>query len=694
MLLNIGSRDVVTLGMSRKMIVAGIILLAVSLVWYIYTCYVIDVAKWSVMDGVIAWFHQHVVNYIKSGGSLTADAHLRFVSPRNLLYSPILVDRIVAAIHLQPGYWTLATGIVFVFLVFIVSLYIFRNPVAAGLASLLFTTTPGFIYWFKYNNYGDYTAQFLWLISILLIGGGIKRNSKPLMIIGSIIAGILWVAWSGGWIVPLVYAGFLALLIYAGKIEKTHIVPSVSMLIVLPLLNAITQTYFVTFYHVLSYIALIVMTIVAVIEYKMIKEAGPISRVSWRLIGIVVGIALIVSVSIAVNQYVNLVNYPAFIKPYELPIDLGVVGILSLLAFILLLRGRILSRLETSFSAYALFAGFIIGLLGGFVDHTMSVVTIASMAPLVAYSLYVVASFTSRHTERIKNIGIRAAYIIGIIWILVGSVVAGALPSYEMINEPPRIYYGDLTRNLVGNATVNESAILQALDFIKNNSTGDTLIICYWGYSYWVVGYLHSAYTIADPDGTLYGKRLISWFFMSDEYTAINLVKEIVGNRSNINVYVLVAEAISIEKTMGASSLRLAYIGRVIPGPRTTTGQQSLYYQTVGDIGRIPTYISGTGRSIAQYLNTYRVRSLFELPLAWNNVTEQSMAVQLILNAIKDLGYKPINGVLSEEPISNIHPLKFFKFEKGFIVPLYNVTAGFRSFQVSYMVAVYKAELS
>ncbi|GEM_PF-1499384 len=694
MLLNIGSRDVVTLGMSRKMIVAGIILLAVSLAWYIYTCYITDAAKWSVMDGVIAWFHQHVVDYIVSGGPLTADAHLRFVSPRNLLYSPILIDRIVAAMHLLPGYWTLATGIVFIFLVFLVAMYIFRNPVTAGLAALLFTTTPGFIYWFKYNNYGDYTAQFLWLIAVLVIGIGIKRNSKPLMIIGSIIVGILWVAWSGGWMAPLVYAGFLALLIYAGKIGKTQIIPSISMLIILPLFNIITQTYFITFYHILSYVALIVMTIIAVIEYRMIREAGPLSRVSWRLIGIVVGIALIVSVSITVNQYVSLVNYPAFIKPYELPIDLGVIGILSLLAFILLLRGRILSGLETSFSAYALFAGFIIGLLGGFVDHTMPVVAIASMAPLVAYSLYVVASFTSRHTERIKNVGIRIAYIIGIVWILVGSVVAGALPSYEMINEPPRIYYGDLTRNLVGNATINESAILQALDFIKNNSTGDTLVICYWGYSYWVVGYLRNAYTIADPDGSLYGKRLISWFFMSDEYTAINLIKEIIGNKSDINVYVLVAEAISIEKTMGASSLKLAYIGRVIPGPRTTTGQQTLYYQTVGDIGRIPTYISGTGRSIAQYLETYKVRSIFELPLAWNNVTEQSMAVRLVLNAIKDLGYKPVNGVLSEEPISNIQPLKFFKFEKGFIIPLYNVVAGFRSFQVSYMVAVYKAELS
>ncbi len=693
MLLNIGSRDVVTLEMNKKMLLAGMILLVVSLVWYFYTCFILDSAKWGVMDGVIAWFHQHVIQYIRSGGDLTVDAHLRFVSPRNLLYSPILVDRIVAAINMVPGYWTLIAGTLFVVMVFLVSIYVFRNGITAGLAAILFATTPGFVYWFKYNNYGDYTLQFLWLIAILVIGVGIKHNNKIIMILGSIVGGLLWVLWSGGWVTLLVYAGFLSLLIYTGKIKPTHLVPAVSMLIISPLFNIISQTYFITFYHVLGYTALAIMTIVSFIEYRIITTSGPLSRVSWRLIGIVAGAALTVAVSLVVNQYGNLVNYPAFIKPYELPLDLGVLGVLSLLAFIVLLRGRILGNLEASFTIYALFAGFIIGLLGGFVDHTMPVFTVASIAPLVAYSIYIIASFTLRHTERLKSAGVKAAYIIGVLWILVGSVVAGALPSYMMINEPPRIYYGDLTKSLIGNATITNSPLIQALDFIKENTTGDTLVICYWGYSYWVVGYISNAYTIADPDGTLYGKRLISWFFMSDEYTAINLIKQIIGNRKDVNVYVVVAEALSIEKTMGASSLKLAYIGRVIPGPRTATGEQPLYYQPVGDIARIPTYISGTGKTLAFYLDTYRVRSVFEVPLAWNNVTEQTMVVRLILNAIKALGYQPINGVLSEQPITNIPGLKFFKLEKVFIEPLYNVTAGFRSFQISYMVAVYKAEL-
>ncbi len=693
MLLNIGSRDVVTLEMNKKMLLAGVILLVISLVWYFYICFVLDSAKWSVMDGVIAWFHQHVIQYIRSGGDLTVDAHLRFVSPRNLLYSPILVDRIVAATNMVPGYWTLIAGTLFIVMVFLISIYVFRNGITAGLAAILFATTPSFVYWFKYNNYGDYTLQFLWLITILVIGIGIKRNNKIITVLGSIIGGLLWILWSGGWVTMLVYAGFLSLLIYAGRIKPAHLVPAISLLVISPLLNIVTQTYFITFYHVLGYVALAIMTIVSFIEYRTIRASGPLTRVSWRLIGVVAGAALMVAVSLVANQCYNLVNYPAFIKPYELPLDLGILGVLSLLAFIVLLRGRILGDLEASFTVYALFAGFIIGLISGFADHTMPVFTVASIAPLVAYSIYTIASFTFRHTERLKSVGIKIAYILGISWILIGSIMAGALPSYAMINEPPRIYYGDLTKNLIGNATITNPPLVRALDFIRENTTGNTLIICYWGYSYWVVGYIGNAYTIADPDGTLYGKRLISWFFMSDEYTAINLIKQIVGNTKDVNVYVLVAEAISIEKTMGASSLKLAYIGRVIPGPRTTTGEQTLYYQPVGDIARIPTYISGTGKALAFYLDTYRVRSLFEAPLAWNNVTEQTMVVRLILNAIKALGYQPINGVLSERPITNIPGLKFFKLEKAFLEPLYNVTAGFRSFQVSYMVAVYKAEL-
>ena len=130
---------------SQRTVVIGIILLIIGLVLYGYfSC--INVPYKDVPDDMVSWFHLHVVDYLKSGGDPRNDTHLRLIDGRNLYLSPIFIDMLILALNVSPWYVVLSMGILYVLLVFVSTYFISKNWVVAGLASVLFSTAPAFVY--------------------------------------------------------------------------------------------------------------------------------------------------------------------------------------------------------------------------------------------------------------------------------------------------------------------------------------------------------------------------------------------------------------------------------------------------------------------------------------------------------------------------------------------------------------------
>ena len=671
-------------------LIIGLLLLASSFIAYYLLAYSY-VQYREVPDDMVSWFHLHVIKYIDSGYNIHEDHLLRYIDGRDLALSPILLDEIVASLNISPWSLTIIMGVVYIVSVFVISLYALRNPVIAGLASLLFAVTPGFNYWYKVNIYGAYIAQSLWLVFLLVYAIGFKKNTLPLFILGAIIYGFLWLAWPGSWIILVVFSIYLSVLIYRGHVTKNSIIAGLLLLLFTLPLNIATGLYPVTRFHVFGIIYLLSIIVVALIEYRVLGKVGEITRNAWRLVGAFIVVLLALGLVAVIENYVGRLGvYEDYYKVYVPLNDLGIMSILSIFVVLVIMRSRLLAEPVKNIEKYFLVVGFITGLIFGFFDPTLSVFAAAALAPLLAYSLITVARFLiSLPTGRDKIIAIIVSA-----WILVGSIIASGIPAYAVSEQPPSIFYGDLSRiTLAGkaNQTLNESALIKALMNIKEEMKQPSIIIGYWGYSYWITVALdNKASTIADSKGSRLGQKIIAWFLLSDEETAISMIKDLIGNQTK-DVYVVVSEIASLDITPGVKNVKYIYIGRpIVYPPQTPGGKPTVIYQPVGDIGRIPLYVDTIGTKISDYLNLRLAKNVYEVALAWNTNTTNSVLVKLFVYALKANGYNVVNYVLSERPLDNIAPPKYFQLVNMTLTPMYIENTGTQILEVCHVVAVYK----
>lgn len=671
-------------------LVIGFLLLASSFIAYYLLAYHY-VQYREIPDDMVSWFHLHVLKYMGSGNNIHEDRVLRYIDGRDLALSPVFLDEIVASLNISPWSLTIMMGVVYIVSVFIVSLYVLKNPVVAGLASLLFTVTPGFNYWYKVNIYGAYIAQSLWLVFLLVYAIGFKKNNILLLVVGALIYGFLWLAWPGSWIMLVVFSIYLSILVYCGYVTKNSLIAGLLLLLFTLPLNIIAGLYPVTRFHVFGIVYLSSIIVVALIEYRILGEAGEITRSAWRLIGAFIVVLLALGlVAVIGNHAGELGVYEDYYKAYVPLSDLGIMSVLSIFVLLVIMRSRLLAEPVKNIEKYVLVMGFITGLVFGFFDPTLSVFAVAALAPLVSYSLVAVVRFLiSLPLGRDRIIAIMVSA-----WILAGSIVASGIPAYTVSEQPPGIFYGDLSRiTLIGkaNQTLNESPLIKALVNIKEGVKPSSIVIGYWGYSYWITVLLdNKAFTLADPKGSRLGQKLIAWFLLSDEETAVSMAKELIGNQAK-DVYVVVSEIASLDVTPGVKNVKRIYIGRpIVYPPQTPGGQPIVIYQPVGDIGRIPLYVDTIGAKISDYLNLRLVKNVYEATLAWSTNTTNSVLVKLLVHALKANGYNVINHILSENTLDNIAPPKYFQLINMTLTPMYIENAGTQILEVYHIIAVYK----
>ncbi len=685
---------------ARLALMVGLLVLVIALTLYLYLGYA-GIKYKEYLDDSSPWFHRHVVSYLRGGGDPYRDTWLWYPVGRNLYRTPIYLDAFLAGLGVSDlGLATLLMGIVYILAIYLATLAVFNDHVAAGLSSLILATVPATLYWMKYTMYGSYILQPIALLSTLLIAYGFSKNNAAAYSAGAAALGLLWMLWGSGWFPIIVYALYMLVLVYSGHVEKKHLAAALLMIVVAAASGAATMYAFITYYHVFSLILLILAAAAAWLEYAefIARSGGEHIRVNmWRLTGVVSVIALAVSATYILSLLIEAPGLPEmYVKEYEPLRDYISLVFLAPFAVLLLMRSQYLSEPWKNTLPYILTIGFVAGVFASYVDPSLTVYTAASITPFIAYSLYrtLVFSYISPEAKWIKIL-----YSSLILWVIAGSLAANIYPAYAGLAQPPAVYYTGIPED-TETPLMNKSGFLDIMNIIRNTS-GNVYVVAYWDYSYWIVELGH-AHTLADSAGPEEGKRLISQIFLSNEYTAWGLINETIKKHDpNATVYILLVETLSLGRSfLGGQS---AYIGRPITLPPKSPEQPpDVRFIPLGDTARIPIYIQYSGYPADTYLDPRKAEYLFEYPLAWNNlewsetkhggVDYTPLMIRMLTYAMKKEGYRLSNKVLELHGVSSleIEGPKYFKLVKVDITPLYHVEAGVFEYTVAQAYILYK----
>ncbi|MGB9828232.1 MAG: hypothetical protein ACPLSM_06920, partial [Thermosphaera sp.] len=127
--------------------VAGIALLIASATLYVYLAFMFNPAHQNIPDDAAAW----IVSYAKTSGSLE-DYCGAFHNACAWVLKTVYYA--VNALRIQPPELALIGGLSLLLSAFLLYFLVFKDAFIAGFSTLLLSTSPVFIYWFKPGNYG------------------------------------------------------------------------------------------------------------------------------------------------------------------------------------------------------------------------------------------------------------------------------------------------------------------------------------------------------------------------------------------------------------------------------------------------------------------------------------------------------------------------------------------------------------
>jgi len=664
--------------------VIGISILVVAIISYIYLAYIVPDNE--VMDDSIGWFHRHVIKIlVKNGGY--SDQHLWFPEKLDLLRTPILVDKLVIMLGLMdnPGLLTIVSGIFLAIASYIIGYTIFREPIAAGIGSLIAILTPATLYWFRVNMFGSYIAGLFGIATLLAIGYALRRNSKVLTIVSAILFTTSWLLWGSAWFIQIIYSLYIIALIYSGRITRHSLVIGLLLILFSIPINIIGVSRYVTVYHVFSTVFLLVSLVLAYVEYRIVKGfKEPIKRNIWRFLGVFIPFALSISITLTINQVVELPGIPEHcLKTYKPISDYMAIAVLAPFSIVLFLRAGYFSEIERSFVEFLAIAGFMTGIIAAFIDPSLTVYSTILIAPVIAYGLERLATVTLRSVKtRWKYL-----YFAATLWIIASAVLANAYSSYNISSSKPSVYYGPASRELV-ESPPNSSALLDILQYIDNGS----LVIVDPMKSYWIIG-SKDVYVLADPNAPIENRRLLAQILVSNEYLSLGLINNLARKYGVKDVYIVLGEMISVEKPV-VGVIGSAHIGRPLVAT-TREGLRQAYFLPVDDSSRFIEYLNLANYSVSRYIDREKAIYNFQLPLAWTEEAKKTVLVKLLVTAVERLGYTVVNDVYSRAAIALMEDEKpkYIEFINASTIYLYSIETDVTTYNVYYMVAVFKVDL-
>jgi len=564
--------------------------------------------------------------------------------------------------------------------VFYVAKLLFRDPIIAGLSSLVYASTPSTILWMTPVNIGYHTLSGL-LTALLLALLYYVRNPKsiPLLLLVGLLIQILHPM---GWlIIEASIIGLATWYVLEGpRSTYRYAVASLGASSIPPLL-----TPWLNIPALLPLASSILLLIIDALTRRQSIEPGK------RLVSTVLGIAAAILVSIVAAVMTNTQGYTAiFSKSYNPVIDYGVIAATGLVGLIALSRSRLLG--ENPWMKAAIISLTIVLIVAPVYDPTLTVVEALPLSILSALVLQMVGSQAwFFRLGRVENLLYRASALLMLLGVLSGSIMLAVAEA----RTQPFIYTYDLQGySGLGEAIRNESAWLKALDglrqAIENASASRVLVVSYWGYTYWIQGALSSrgieVYTLAHDLGGEKGRYMVSSIMLGNEATA----KQIIGNiSSELDVdkaYVVVSYLASI-RLVGGNPSNNTYLGVAIP-IQTQQYYEETYYGAAGDLSRLILYINTVKANYMDYINTYNARTGLEMPLAWSSKAYNSLLVELTVDSLNRLGYTVYNQLYSYTPLSS--NVNYFKPVVVTASPVMRVSGLYSEYEIIHVVAVYE----
>ncbi len=672
---------------SSLVTIISLAIILVSIISYIYITYV-SVDK-SFYDDKISWYHIHILKYIANGGDIINDPYLWFPIGKDLTRSPILLDVINAyAGNLGPGILTLMMGILLGIEALVLAYIMFRDKLTSSLALALTLLVPATAYWFKYTNYGSYIAMPVGILAIALLALLPKyttnaKNFWKIFIAGIVIYVVSWFMWSAAWIIPLVLSLYMITLMYSGAIDKRILLAS-SILFLTTLILAVVDKYF-TVYHLFALIFLGTTIIFSYTEYTFVSTITiAFKRNVWRLVSTIFSLATAIILTYIITTFFN---PPGLLEPYSKEynpvVDIFPVVILAPFALVMYLRSRLLTDLKRNSVEVMSIILFLTCIIAAYIEPPLSILATLAISPFIMFALSKVADFIYKEYK-----GKLRVFALAILtWIIIGILAGGAAGSYNVVSTPPQIYYSGITPAGHGYKVVNESGLATLLNLVEE----DSVVIVHWDKAAWVTG-LKPVHTLADDHGPDANKRIISLIMISDEETARALIEKYIDT-SKYKVYILVSELVSVDKTPLGLVRKAVHIGRAYVAGEGAYGMPEIIYVPFGDIARLFEYVTLSGKKSAEYISLQApIRSSLQLSLAWSPKAEKTLLVRLVTDAIFQLGYNPVNNLVSNNPLTrtDFPKLKYFKLVKATMTYLDTVHTDMGDYEIRVLVALYE----
>ncbi|MGC8953511.1 MAG: peptide transporter [Desulfurococcus sp.] len=583
-------------------------------------------------------------------------------------------------------YGALSIQVLTLILLFYMVYRFFKEPAIAGLTTLIYGTAPVTVFWLTPSNAGPHVfTGILIALFLLTLYKAREVRSTPTVLLTGLTGLVLQLFNPMGWlIVEAALIGLSAEYIVAPlKRVDVKTVSSITLsttpLLLLPWLR---NTY--------SLIPLFTGSLILATS-KLLEDRN--SSTGTRLVLVATAISASIALSAALIQLLGGGDYTSvFIKPYNPLIDYGVLCATGLLGLIVFARSRVLEEFPSV--RITIISATIILLIASLYDPTLALAEVLFSAVLSGLALYMVTDYVWSHG--IKGFETILYRVIALI-IVLGIVSSSMLLAVAQNKSQPYIYTYDIQGySNIGTPIRNESAWLNALTALKqaisNTSVDNILVISYWGYTYWIQGFLAESlpaprvYTLAHILGGDRGKYIVSSIMLSNEVAASKIISNVTSMINAERTYIIISYLASIRVMMGNKTSN-AYLGLAVP-VQSQNYYEYIYYAAAGDLARLVLYASITNTSYVDYVNIYNARTGYEIPLAWNNKGSNTLLAQLAVDSLHRLGYTVYNELYSYTSLSS--NLNYFKPVAVIGVPVMNITGLYSEYQIIHVVAVYE----
>ncbi|MEM4757095.1 MAG: hypothetical protein QW254_03550 [Desulfurococcaceae archaeon] len=603
----------------------------------------------------------------------------------------ILINRSIDLLPYLSGTFVLV-------LVYIYAWILFKDMLIAGFSTLLLALTPGFLYYFRPGNEGPYLLSIPLLLAFSV--ASFTLHSKKSFGLVSTLSLVLLALLSHdmAWIAPLSFSLSMLALYVRGYLDKY---------IEYTGLGIVAISLIIVSLYGLEYLSPpLSASISAIILTLIFNKISKDTSFSYRtMYGLMIGLT---TFALALSWHVAWPGtfIPSF-KQYDPVFDYGILGILGIAGLIVFTKQRYLGNVWKGLQGPMYTSSLIFSLVFGLLERSLVAYASSLLAVLAGFVCIYLAKSVRAHIDvvlsekRPRVLLTRFVSILLVIGLFTANIVASlSIPDKDTVIPLSELSeYGNMGKLIFSKETWS-TAVSNITRSIMNSANSDNiLLVSYWGYSLWLQELLSrrgiKTYALSNVLSDQYARSLVSRIMLSDEMTAANILKNISDEIGVDDVYVLITFAASIStviRVVGGGIAGDIYIG--VPSSYEIVGgyYPQVIFRPAGDHGRLPLYIELAGLNMGDFITQTTSAHDTSIYLAWNTRGQRTLLAQITVNALNYLNYTVYNAQIGYTSLRS--DLSLFKPIYVVTIPVYDVSIWYASYEVVYVIAVYKLELA